>query len=373
MKEEIWKSYRNYKISNFGNVKDSKGNIIDFKLRSGNIPKLSNRPISRIVYQLFIGDIPENFFVYRKDSDPQNNHVDNLVLFSRSEKTLFSKRPPIKISFEDFEKRAREKHGNKYKYDSSSFQRIDSKIKIFCETHGWFEQIGRDHCSGHGCWKCSSDSAKVWTKEQDLFLKENYKLHGVDYCANILKKSGSAVASRATYIGITKKIIRDYNDSVPTHLLSRPRSRAINKIGAKSEIDITKDFIEELFNKQNGKCALSGSEIIMSKNISENTASVDRINSDRGYTKDNIQLVHKDVNRMKNKYSDEYFYKVCMGVIANRNDLSTPETLWEEDCYLDTVVPRRIQRGIDGNEIKMSQLINSLEDERFSESALFNE
>jgi hypothetical protein len=57
-----------------------------------------------------------------------------------------------------------------------------------------------------------------------------------------------------------------------------------------------------LFNKQNGKCALSGIDLKFCQSIREikdTTASLDRIDSNKGYTIDNVQWVHKTANLMK--------------------------------------------------------------------------
>jgi hypothetical protein len=49
----------------------------------------------------------------------------------------------------------------------------------------------------------------------------------------------------------------------------------------------------------------------------EATASLDRINSDEGYIKGNVQWVHKDINIMKNIYSSKYFIEMCKKVANN--------------------------------------------------------
>ena len=40
------------------------------------------------------------------------------------------------------------------------------------------------------------------------------------------------------------------------------------------------------------------------------TASLDRIDSKKGYTIDNIQWVHKDVNKMKMDLQEEDFFRI---------------------------------------------------------------
>jgi archaellum component FlaC len=41
------------------------------------------------------------------------------------------------------------------------------------------------------------------------------------------------------------------------------------------------------------------------------TASLDRVDSAKGYIKGNVQWVHKDINMMKQQYSQEYFIQMC--------------------------------------------------------------
>lgn len=67
-----------------------------------------------------------------------------------------------------------------------------------------------------------------------------------------------------------------------------------------------------LFEKQERKCAMTGLGLTLrGYGKPPGTASVDRIDSSKGYTKDNIQWVHKDVNKMKMDFTKEYFIEVC--------------------------------------------------------------
>lgn len=83
--------------------------------------------------------------------------------------------------------------------------------------------------------------------------------------------------------------------------------------------NITIEYIWELFLKQNRECKLSGIKINLSPNISreEQTASLDRIDSQVGYIPENVQWVHKDVNFLKNKYSEEYLIRMCK-MVSNK-------------------------------------------------------
>ena len=84
----------------------------------------------------------------------------------------------------------------------------------------------------------------------------------------------------------------------------------------KVPVTITKEYAWELFLKQNRKCSLSGVEITIGSN-NYNTASIDRIDSSKGYEVGNIQWVHKDINFMKRIYSQEYFIDMCKRVCRN--------------------------------------------------------
>lgn len=84
--------------------------------------------------------------------------------------------------------------------------------------------------------------------------------------------------------------------------------------------DITIEEIWQLFLDQNKKCKLSGQDLIFPTcdRKRDGTASLDRKDSSLGYAKDNIQWIHKEVNRMKGQMSDPDFIKMCKD-IANNN------------------------------------------------------
>lgn len=80
----------------------------------------------------------------------------------------------------------------------------------------------------------------------------------------------------------------------------------------------------ELFEKQKRQCSLSGLDIQfgiksrIKEKQKECTASLDRIDSSKGYTIDNVQWVHKDINKMKNVHSQEAFINICR-LVASKN------------------------------------------------------
>lgn len=95
--------------------------------------------------------------------------------------------------------------------------------------------------------------------------------------------------------------------------------------GAKSmdrEVTITPEDVEALYEKQGRRCAMTKIPIDFGNLDIRHadrkvTASVDRIDSSIGYTKENIQIVHRDINWMKNIYSKDYFIEMCKLVARN--------------------------------------------------------
>lgn len=79
------------------------------------------------------------------------------------------------------------------------------------------------------------------------------------------------------------------------------------------EVNITKEYVNELYKNQNGKCKLSGIEITLPKTWRDRTysASLDRIDSEKGYIIGNVQWVHKHINVMKNTFPEEMFIFLC--------------------------------------------------------------
>lgn len=83
------------------------------------------------------------------------------------------------------------------------------------------------------------------------------------------------------------------------------------------EFTISEEYVKNKFNEQNGKCALSGVELYFAttkRSKSQTTASLDRIDSSKGYIEGNVQWVHKAVNFMKRQLSDDEFIDWCKKV-----------------------------------------------------------
>lgn len=85
-------------------------------------------------------------------------------------------------------------------------------------------------------------------------------------------------------------------------------------------VEVSKEDAYGVFLDQNRKCALSGVPIWFPPRTNrpqEGNASLDRIDSSRGYILDNIQWVHKVVNRMKMDLTESEFLEWCGRLVDN--------------------------------------------------------
>jgi hypothetical protein len=106
------------------------------------------------------------------------------------------------------------------------------------------------------------------------------------------------------------------------------------KIGAKKgshrrrdlEFSVSIEYLWELFLKQNRRCVFTGELLEFGPRKGtvwgeqkKTTASLDRIDSSKGYVEGNVQWVHKDINLLKSNLSDAEFVDLCKKVAAYRS------------------------------------------------------
>lgn len=84
------------------------------------------------------------------------------------------------------------------------------------------------------------------------------------------------------------------------------------------EFSITLEYIWKLFLKQERKCALTGVDIYFGRtNTKETTASLDRIDSTKGYIVGNVHWTHKTVNIIKMDLELSEFISWCKLIAKN--------------------------------------------------------
>ena len=85
-------------------------------------------------------------------------------------------------TLEEFIKKAKEIHNNKYDYSKVEYINNHTKICIICPEHGEFWQTPCNHLSKKGCPKCRNEKVKnVRRKDKNTFINDARKVHGDKY------------------------------------------------------------------------------------------------------------------------------------------------------------------------------------------------
>lgn len=158
--------------------------------------------------------------------------------------------------------------------------------------------------NGGKLWLCKCECGNLKEYSSDHLTR---KRNPVKSCGCSINRKGKDHPLFEGYEDISKGW---WNDHI---VRSANGSKGRNKI----ELTVTIQEAWDLFAKQNKKCALSGVDIRISSTNRYNTASVDRIDSSKGYTLDNIQWVHKHINLMKNRFDQGYFLDLCSKIVDN--------------------------------------------------------
>jgi len=75
-----------------------------------------------------------------------------------------------------------------------------------------------------------------------------------------------------------------------------------------------------MWEDQQGRCALSGREFDLTKpkpheKVRSNAVSLDKIDAQKGYTKDNVRLVCFQVNGALNQYGEKELISLCKDIL----------------------------------------------------------
>lgn len=174
---------------------------------------------------------------------------------------------------------------------------------------GNVKRVLGSHLKGSKIRSCGCLVRNKRGKVKDLLTREfleEYYVKQNKYLCDIRQEFGISNASIYKYLKIYNIDIRkgrkinrlgDLHLSDFVSLIKSAKERQL-------DFDLTPDYLYKLYIQQNKKCAITGIDIVLDYSKSngsyiEKTASLDRIDSSKGYITNNVQWVHKRINFMK--------------------------------------------------------------------------
>lgn len=86
----------------------------------------------------------------------------------------------------------------------------------------------------------------------------------------------------------------------------------------RAEVTIDVEYLLNLFEEQQGLCALSGVKMTWATGKIEPTSiSIDRIDNSKGYVAGNVRLVCTVINAFKSTQTDDELYEFAKKLVAN--------------------------------------------------------
>lgn len=166
-------------------------------------------------------------------------------------------------------------------------------------------------CYPHGQWQ---RLRRALPNRTVVAIRNRVALLGISMTPEARKRSLCASQKRRGH-----RVFPSYGKiigSVISHALAGAEERHLDC----ALLDGSDDSMRYLDSVAHDRCALSGRPIVykVRPRDSTATASLDRIDSTKGYVKGNVQWVHKDINRMKQDIDDETFIALCNEVARYR-------------------------------------------------------
>jgi superfamily II DNA or RNA helicase len=159
------------------------------------------------------------------------NHTNKVSKSGCKDCGKISRQNKRKLGVEEFIKRAKEVHGDRYDYSKVVYVSNKHEIDIICSEHGIFPQIPGSHLRGGGCPGCAGNKKK--TTEQ--FIEEAKLIHGERY-----GYLNSNVINSSSNVKITCFEHGEFEQTPESHLLG---SNCPKCAGNKKKT--TEQFIEE--------------------------------------------------------------------------------------------------------------------------------
>lgn len=169
------------------------------------------------------------------------------------------------------------------------------------------------------CIACQRSEAEVPFPLDKNMCKECYKTYKHNH---YIKNKDKINQQNKNYYEENKTSILQYqkeyyySDNGKLNSIYNTAKRRAKKLGI--DFDLTKEWITEQITKQDNCCALTKIPFMIeqTKNyINPFAPSLDRINSNKGYTINNVRIVCVALNLSLNEFGEDVFTQVCQAYL----------------------------------------------------------
>jgi hypothetical protein len=159
--------------------------------------------------------------------------------------------------------------------------------------------------------KCTCKNCGVEFEKPLTELRRNEKLNRPNFC------------SRTCVGKCNIKNLKEYREQnrgvqkrLPISIMSKLKYHFKSVKSRNKPYDITIDDLKEIWDKQDGRCYFTNVPLELMSHSKKKpspiySASLDRIDSNLGYVKENIRWVSKPINYMKHTMSDDMTWELC--------------------------------------------------------------
>lgn len=153
---------------------------------------------------------------------------------------------------EEFVRRAKEVHGDKYDYSKVEYINESTKVEIICPLHGPFWQTPGNHLLGKGCGRCAGKGC-----DTEEFIRKARKVHGDKYDYSKVKYT-----KNREKVTIICPIHGEFDQVANYHL----NGRGCPKCAGNQQMT-TEEFLEKVRNKFGERDDLSEVVYVNSQSI----------------------------------------------------------------------------------------------------------
>lgn len=207
-------------------------------------------------------------------------------------------------------------------------ERRKQKYDLTGVDFGGLHILGRDHnrSKKRSVWLCQCRCGKV-VRRPRLYLTSGYATScGCE--PTTVPKPGPVSPKRSPIL------VGEITESTWSYIGTGAAHRGL-------VFDITPEYAWQLFVEQEGRCVFTGEALSLpptssARSRGEWTASLDRIDSKRGYVEGNVQWIHKKLQKMKWAMSDAEFRGWCSKVTRHHRATQKSRRRTETECLGQT-------------------------------------